>query len=73
MKAILEFNLPTDNLDYDLANKRFHLYTALLGVRGALRNYAKYTDLEGVSAQEVIDDLWENFSKMAAGLLEDTQ
>lgn len=42
MKAILEFNLPEDNDDFDMAVKGVKYFIALDEIRNRLRNILKY-------------------------------
>ena len=44
MKAILEFDLPNDNLEFKHASKAIDYYLALGDIDHEIRNYLKYTD-----------------------------
>lgn len=44
MKAILEFNLPDDHIEYKHANKAVDYYLALGDIDHEIRNYLKYYD-----------------------------
>lgn len=45
MKGILEFDLPEDQEDFNVAVKAKDLYFVLLGISGHLRDRLKYGDL----------------------------
>ena len=56
MKATLEFQMPEDAEDFDLALHGPVLHGALLGIQGYLRDRQKYGELDEVAWREV-DDL----------------
>ena len=45
MKAILEFNLPDDQYEYDMASKGVAMYNVLWELKSELRSMLKYGDL----------------------------
>lgn len=45
MKATLEFNLPDDQYEYELANKGGAMYHVLWEIKSELRSMLKYGDL----------------------------
>jgi len=73
MKAILEFKLPEESYEYRLATYSPDLATALDDVREMLREKWKHTDLDGVTARQLIDELWERFHYIAVPVMEATE
>jgi hypothetical protein len=45
MKAIIEFNLPEDQIEFELANKAASMYHVLWELKTELRSMLKYGDL----------------------------
>ena len=60
MKAILEYNLPDDQHEYDLANSSGAMYNALYEIRDELRRMHKYGDLDG-EQWEIVDKIYQQF------------
>jgi len=52
MKAILEFNLPEDQEDFNHANQAVNYYCAIIDIMQYLRSKTKYTEEVG-SFEEV--------------------
>lgn len=73
MKAILEFALPEESYEYRLHVHAHELATALDDVRGMLRDKWKHADLEGMTADQLIDELWERFHDIAGAVMEATE
>lgn len=55
MKAILEFNLPEDQTEYQMANDASNMFSVLWGMKQWLRSQIKYAPDE--TSQEVYDAL----------------
>jgi hypothetical protein len=60
MKAILEFNLPDDQSDFDLAIKALDMRIALDGIREYLRGKVKY-DNHDEKKWEAYNEVYEHF------------
>ena len=60
MKAIIEFNLPEDQSEYDLCNKALDMRIALDGIREYLRGKVKY-DTQDEKKWEVYDEVYQQF------------
>ena len=60
MKATLEFNLPEDNYEFDLARKAPELLINLENIKRQIRTCRKHGH-NYASADELLDDLWENY------------
>jgi hypothetical protein len=60
MKAILEFNLPEDQSDFDLAVKAVDMRIALDGIREYLRGKVKY-DTHDEKKWEAYDEVYQQF------------
>jgi hypothetical protein len=60
MKAILEFNLPDDQSDFDLAVKALDMRIALDGIREYLRGKVKY-DTHDEKKWEAYDEVYQQF------------
>ena len=58
MKAILEFNLPDDNIDYKIANKAADMRLVICEFTNAIRAKAKYQEKQPKSWEEVKDMWW---------------
>lgn len=56
MKAILEFNLPDDKEDFDLATKALDWYSVAWDMDQYLRSRIKYEDSLTDEAHEVLQD-----------------
>lgn len=68
MKAILEFNLPDDDQEYDLANNAFRFWNVLYELDQELRANTKYapddmTDDDYDAYQKIRDKLHELMSQ----------
>ncbi len=67
MKAILEFSLPEDREEFNLAQKGA-MYKALLDdTRSILRNYRKYHDLKPEAAK-LIEEIETEFNEITEGI-----
>jgi hypothetical protein len=60
MKANLEFNLPDDQHEYDIAVKAPAMYNALWDVHNMLRTYYKYKELPS-GQLEIVEAIREEF------------
>ena len=60
MKANLEFNLPEDQHEYDLAVTASRMYNALWDVNTMLRKYYKYSELPS-GQLEIVEAIREEF------------
>jgi hypothetical protein len=60
MKAIIEFNLPEDQHEYDIAVKSNAMYNALWDVNTMLRKYYKYSELPS-GQLEIVEAIREEF------------
>jgi hypothetical protein len=60
MKAILEFNLPEDQSDFELAVKALDMRIALDSIREYLRGKVKY-DTQDDKKWEAYDEVYEQF------------
>jgi len=60
MKATIEFNLPEDQHEYDLAVKSSAMYNALWDVYTMLRKYYKYSELPS-GQLEIVEAIREEF------------
>jgi len=72
MTATLEFDL-SDELDELAYKEAFHaraMALALADVQAYLRSIWKHRDLEGVTAEKLIDDIWMQFHEYAGFVLE---
>lgn len=56
MKAIIEFNLPEDQEEYEMANNASKMYMALWDIKQLLRSTLKYNPT-GLSSKEL--EQWE--------------
>ena len=63
MKAILEFNLPDDQAEYDLCNKAQEMSHALNDVRNYLRNKVKYEEMPA-DKWELCDEIYQEFYRL---------
>lgn len=61
MKAILEFNLPDDQEDYDMANKAVSYKVALWEISQYLRSEVKYNEQLSADAYDQVVKLREKF------------
>jgi len=61
MKAILEYTLPDDQHEYDLANSSGAMYNALHEIRDEIRRLHKYGDLNG-EQWEMVDKIYQQFN-----------
>ena len=60
MKATIEYNLPDDQHEYDLANSASDMYNALFEINEKLRSLHKYGDLNG-EQWEMVDKIYQDF------------
>jgi len=60
MKATIEFNLPEDKYEYDLANKSMSLHSCLLELEEEIRKIYKYEDLKK-NQLEIVEIIREKF------------
>ena len=63
MKAILEFNLPEDQSDFDLAVKAPDMRIALDGIRQYLRGKVKYEEMPA-DKWELCDEIYQEFYRL---------
>ena len=61
MKAILEFNLPEDQEDYDRVNKALDLCSVLWDFQNYLRGQVKYSDKPD-NIEQIYDKWFETLS-----------
>ena len=57
MKAIIEFELPEDQEEYQMANNASKMYTALWDIRQLFRSKLKYNS-DGLNDEQL--DQWES-------------
>jgi len=60
MKATIEFNLPEDQHEYDIAVKASAMYNAIWDVNSMLRRYYKYSELPS-GQLEIVEAIREDF------------
>ena len=60
MKATIEYTLPDDQHEYDLANSSGAMYNALHEIRDELRRLHKYGDLDS-EQWEVVDKIYQTY------------
>jgi hypothetical protein len=60
MKSTLEFNLPEDQHEYDLAVTASRMYNALWDVNTMLRKYYKYSELPS-GQLEIVEAIRKDF------------
>jgi fatty acid-binding protein DegV len=60
MKAILEFNLPDDQGEYELCNKAQEMSDAIKDIRDYLRSKVKY-DTQDEKKWEAYDEVYQQF------------
>lgn len=60
MKAIIEFNLPEDQEEYEICNKALDMSIALQGIREYLRGKVKY-DTQDDKKWEAYDEVYQQF------------
>lgn len=65
MKALLKFNLPDDQHEFDLAVQSLNMYSALWDISQELRTITKYEELD-----EVQGDLVERIIKVFYEILD---
>ena len=63
MKAILEFNLPDDQQEFDLAVKAREMSHALNDVRNYLRSRVKYEEMPA-EKWETCDEIYQEFYRL---------
>jgi len=72
MKATLEFDL-SDELDELAYKEAFHaraMALALDKLHSYLRSQLKYRELKDVTANQLIEDIWDEFHEIAGFVLE---
>lgn len=57
MKANLEFNLPEDNFDHNIAVNAFKMYSSLHEISNIVRKYYKY--IEDPKIDDLIEEIRE--------------
>lgn len=60
MKATIEFNLPEDKYEYDLANKSSSLLSCLIELEMEIKKLYKYEDLKK-NQLEIVEKIREKF------------
>ena len=60
MKATIEFNLPEDKYEYDLANKSSSLLSCLMEFEQEIRKIYKYEDLKE-NQLEIVEKIREKY------------
>lgn len=60
MKATIEFNLPEDKYEYDLANKSSSLLSCIMEFEQEIRKIYKYEDLKE-NQLEIVEKIREKF------------
>lgn len=60
MKATIEFNLPEDKYEYDLANKSSSLLSCLMEFEQEIRKIYKYEDLKQ-NQLEIVEKIRDKF------------
>ena len=70
MKAILEFNLPDDQTDYELCNMAGGMFAVLWDMRNHLRSLRKYSEdaKEAEVASHIEDDFFGLLEKYNVNL-----
>jgi hypothetical protein len=63
MKATIEFNLPDDQVEYDLCNKAQEMFDALKDVRNYLRSKVKYEEMPA-DKWELCDEIYQEFYRL---------
>jgi hypothetical protein len=64
VKAILEFNLPEDNDEYDIHTNSGKFFVAIDDYLGMLRQIVKYGELLEGREAEIVDDMLNNMPEM---------
>ena len=67
MKAIIEFNLPDDQAEYELCNKALDMRIALDGIREYLRGKVKY-ETQDEKKWEAYDEVYQQFFEITNDL-----
>mgnify|MGYP001577739601 FL=1 len=66
MRAILEYYLPEDEEDYNVA-RNGHAYLAIInGLRDTLHDKIKYNPPKSKEANVILDELWEKLFALAS-------
>ena len=60
MKATIEFNLPEDKYEYDLANKSSSLLSCIIELEMEIKRLNKYEDLKK-NQLEIVEKIREKF------------
>lgn len=63
MQAQLIFNLPDDQIEYDLCNKAQEMFHALNDVRNYLRQKVKYEPMSDIE-WKVCDEIYQEFYRL---------
>ena len=63
MKAILEFNLPDDQAEYDLCKKAQEMFHALNDMKDYLRRKVKYEEMPA-DKWELCDEIYQEFYRL---------
>jgi hypothetical protein len=63
MKAILEFNFPQDQEEFDMAVKSRDMAYALKDIRNYLRNRVKYEEMPA-EKWETCDEIYQEFFRL---------
>lgn len=71
MKAILEFNLPEDGTDFDMAHKGHMYYVALCEISEYFRSKLKYGDLITEEEYKIIEKTRSDILEIIGSLLEE--
>ncbi len=63
MKAILEFNLPEDQSEYELANRAGKLHCFVYDLACWVRQKYKYEEVDSIDIEELQDKLGELYDE----------
>ena len=74
MKATLEFDLTDggDEHDYKTMYYAHEAVQALIAMQTYLRSQWKHRDMDGVSADDLLDEIWKEFNDICGFILEAT-
>lgn len=73
MKVILEFDLPEEDAEWRLHNHATELSVALREVQNMLRGLWKHAEQDGVTANSLINEIWDEFHAIAGAVMEATE
>lgn len=62
MKAILEFNLPDDQHEFELINEAPRMFCALLEIERMLRGLYKYDETLNQSQYDIVEKIRDEFN-----------